>query len=67
MKHHSPTSGLSAADIERALDRLALAIKAQREGRKLLPLYQRLEEDLAAIKSADDVMAKVMARLERQG
>jgi hypothetical protein len=67
MKHHAPTSGVSAADIERALDRLALAIKAQREGRKLLPLYARLEEELAAIKSADDVMAKVMARLERQG
>lgn len=65
MKHQGVTDGVSAADLERALDRLALAIKAQREGRKLLPLYERLESELAAIRAADDVMSRVMTRLKR--
>ncbi len=67
MRHTAAIDGVSAADIERALDRLALAIKAQKEGRRLLPLYQRLEDELAAIRSADDVWAKVMTRLESRG
>lgn len=65
MKHHAATDGVSAADIEEGLDALARIIASRRDGRRLLPLYARLEEELAAIRSADDVMAKVMARLSR--
>lgn len=65
MRHSTFPNGVSAADIERALDRLALAIKAQLEGRKLLPLYQRLEEELVHLKAADATMANVLARLQK--
>jgi hypothetical protein len=65
LRHDCPKAGTSAADIERALDRLALAIKAQREGRKLLPLYQRLEEELVHLRAADATMANVLARLQK--
>lgn len=64
MKHVASATGVSAADIERAMDRLAREIVAfGPRGRKLLPLYERLENELAAIRAADDVMARVMARL----
>jgi hypothetical protein len=65
LKHHPPHNGVSAADIEQGLDTLAKIIAGRKDGRRLLPLFQRLEDELAAIRSADDVMAKVMARLSR--
>lgn len=65
MKHQPSTDGVSAADIEAGLDALARIIAGRRDGRRLLPLFARLEEELATIRAADDVMAKVMARLSR--
>lgn len=64
MKHQGATDGVSAADIEWAMDRLAREIVAfGPRGRKLLPLYERLERELAAIRAVDDVMARVLQRL----
>lgn len=66
MKHQAPTSGATAADLERWLDRLAREIAAfGHRGRALLPIYARLETDLAAIRAEEDTLAKAMARLSR--
>jgi len=66
VKHQPHTAGISAADIERWLDRLAVSIDAYGvEGRKLLPLFARLERELATIRAEEDTLAKAMARLSR--
>ena len=66
MRHQPHTAGISAADIERALDRLALEIKAfGPRGRALLPLYARLEDELELLRDAERMMQKVLARLQR--
>lgn len=64
MKHQAATEGVSAADIERMLDRLAREIAAfGQRGRKLLPLYTRLETELATIRAEEDAMSRVLLRL----
>lgn len=66
MKHLAATDGVSAADLERMLDRLAREIHAfGPKGRKLLPLYTRLETELATIRAEEDALSRAMARLER--
>ncbi len=55
---------LTAARLERALDSLAEKIIGYGDrGRELLPLYNRLETELAAMKAEDALMASVRARV----
>lgn len=57
---------VTAERIERALDNLArIMVEFGDEGTKLLPIYERLEEELTAIKSGEDKMAAVRDRLKR--
>ena len=65
MKHVTPATGVSAADIERRLDKVAQCIQTLGpiEGRALVPLYQRYEQQLAAVRAADDIMHRVLRRL----
>lgn len=45
------------------MTKIARVITSVPDGRKYLPLYKRLERELAAIRAADDVMSRVIARL----
>ena len=57
---------VTAERIERALDGLArIMVEAGAEGRAYLPIYVRLERELAAMRDADDAMAAVVARARR--
>lgn len=52
--------------IEHALDGLArLMVDAGAAGRAYLPIFVRLERDLADMRDADDAMAAVIARARR--
>ncbi|WP_316205784.1 hypothetical protein [Bradyrhizobium sp. SZCCHNS1012] len=54
------------AAIEAALDRLALAMeRAGKKGDVYLPIYERLESELAAVKAKEDRMARARLRLVR--
>lgn len=57
----------SIEDIERALDRVAEEIAAHEDGRLVLPIYQRLEEQLEIRRRRQSTMDSVMARLARKG
>lgn len=57
---------VTAERIERALDVLArIMIELGEEGLRCLPIYERLEKELAAIKSGQDKMAAVQERAKR--
>lgn len=52
--------------IENALDRLAeLMVKLGEKGTLCLPIYERLESELEAIKTRDTQMAAVLARFKQ--
>lgn len=57
---------LTTARLERTLDALASIIVGEGErGRQLLPLYQRLENELAEMKAETDLMSAVRQRAKR--
>ncbi len=57
---------LTVQRVERALDKLAETIVfLGDDGQKLLPLYDRLEKELAALKSSDSRMDEIRARAAR--
>ncbi|MCE1237064.1 MAG: hypothetical protein LWW93_11995 [Hyphomicrobiales bacterium] len=57
---------VTAERIERALDGLArIMVDAGSEGGAYLPIYQRLERELAEMRADDDAMASAMARAAR--
>ena len=59
---------VTAERIEKALDGLAGIIAAAGEaGRVYLPLYARLERELAAMREEDATMAAALARAARTG
>ncbi|CCF19075.1 protein of unknown function [Pseudorhizobium banfieldiae] len=49
--------------IERALDRVAEIIVDLKDGQKCLPIYERLEAELKAMRAAENTMASVMQRV----
>lgn len=49
--------------IERALDILAnIMVRSGPDGRVYLPLFENLEQELAALRAEEDVMSRVKAR-----
>lgn len=57
-------SALTAMRLEQALDSLAALIADYGDrGRELLPIFQRLEKELADMRAEDALMASVHARL----
>lgn len=59
------TAPLTVERLERALDLLAAEIVAFGDrGRELLPMFQRLETELANMRAEADLMASVRARLK---
>jgi hypothetical protein len=57
---------VTAERLERALDRLAeIMIDLGDEGRACIPIYERLDRELLAIRRAEDTMAAARARLTR--
>lgn len=67
MKQGSAFVGFSAAELDAALDKVAVCIDVlgPERGRALLPIYARLERELATIRAEEDTLAKAMARLSR--
>lgn len=56
-------AALTPERLERALDILAGKIAAYGDlGRELLPVYQRLERELEAMRSEEDALAAVLRR-----
>jgi len=52
--------------IERCLDRLAqIMVASGAEGRAYLPIYERLESELEAMRDTDDKMSRIYARVRR--
>ena len=52
--------------LEKCLDRVALAIdQAGDKGAVYLPIYDRLEAELKALKDKEDRMARIQARVRR--
>lgn len=59
-------TALTVERLERALDILAGRIAAHGErGRILLPIYRRLEDELATLKAEDDTLSAALARARR--
>lgn len=57
---------VTAERIERAMDRLAeVIVSLGGAGSRVLPIYQRLEEELATLRRADSSMDSVLDRLRR--
>ncbi|SIQ75256.1 hypothetical protein SAMN05880590_1076 [Rhizobium sp. RU35A] len=56
----------SVDDIERAMDRVAEEIEANRNGASLLPLYEWFEQQLEARRRRQSTMNSVKARLARK-
>jgi len=57
---------IMAARIERCLDRIAEIIATDRDGgRVYLPIYARLERELAEHRAAEDLLAAVHERVRR--
>lgn len=57
---------VTAERIERALDGLArIMVDAGAAGRAYLPIFVRLERELADMRDADDAMAAVLDRVKR--
>lgn len=65
---HQPASEteITAERIERALDKLAhFMVRLGAEGPRLLPIYERLEAELASRQDLDNKMAEVRERARR--
>lgn len=59
-------TALTVERLERALDDLAVLIDDYGDrGRELLPIWQRLETELANMRAEADLMASVRSRLKR--
>ena len=57
---------ITAAVLEKCLDRVALAIdQAGDKGAVYLPIYDRLEAELKALKDKEDRLARIQARVRR--
>ncbi|MEX5600399.1 hypothetical protein [Pseudophaeobacter sp. C1-32P7] len=50
------------SNIEAKLDQLAQIIAGREDGRVFLPLYQRLEAELAALETAESDMDRILRR-----
>lgn len=62
----APGDAVTPERIEKALDGLAkMMVDAGAAGRASLPLFQRLERELADMREADAAMAAVYARAQR--
>ncbi len=60
------TAPLTVERLERALDDLAILIDDYGDrGRELLPMYKKLDTELADMRAEADLMASVRARLKR--
>jgi hypothetical protein len=62
-----PTAVSITVDVlEKCLDRVALAIdQAGDKGAVYLPIYDRLEAELKALKDKEDRLARIQARVRR--
>ena len=62
-----PTAVSITTDVlEKCLDRVALAInKAGDKGAVYLPIYDRLEAELKALKDKEERLARIQARVKR--
>lgn len=61
-----PAVQVTPEKIEHCLDLLAGHIdRDPAQGRKLLPIYERLEQELEALKKETDALARIRARLKR--
>jgi hypothetical protein len=57
---------ITAAVLEKCLDRVALLIaESGDKGVVYLPIYDRLEAELEALKAREDRMARIRARIRR--
>jgi hypothetical protein len=57
---------ITADVLEKCLDRVALAIdRAGHKGAVYLPIYDRLEAELKALKDKEDRLARIKARVRR--
>ena len=57
---------ITARELEKCLDRLAHIIdQAGDKGVAYLPLYDRLESELQALRAEEDRMARIRARIKR--
>jgi hypothetical protein len=57
---------MTADVLEKWLDRVALAIdRAGVKGAVYLPIYDRLEAELKALKDKEDRLARIQARIRR--
>ncbi len=73
MREHHRAAGFSVAPVpitvdvlEKCLDRVALLIAESGEkGAVYLPIYDRLEAELIALKAKEDRMARIRARVRR--
>lgn len=67
MKHFTQSQRpITVARIEAACDRVAIAIaKAGADGAAYLPIYQRLEYELAAAKEREGALASALSRVAR--
>lgn len=58
-----PDESVTAERIERALDKLAeIIVLLGENGVNVLPIYDRLEKELAALQSSDSRMDEIRAR-----
>lgn len=66
MRHVKP-SDITPDLLERCLDQLAFEIDraGPEKGLKALPIFERIEKELAALRAKDDAMASVRDRLSR--
>jgi hypothetical protein len=57
---------ITVAVLEKCLDRVALLIaESGDKGAVYLPIYDRLEAELEALKASEDRMARIRARIRR--
>jgi hypothetical protein len=57
---------ITAAVLENCLDRVALLIaESGDKGVVYLPIYERLEAELQALRAREDRMARILARIRR--
>jgi hypothetical protein len=60
------TSTITVARLERCLDRLALEMhRVGKRGVAYLPIYERLESELAALKAKEAMMERARVRAAR--
>lgn len=63
---HSEPINITADVLEKCLDRVALLIEQSgNKGAVYLPIYERLEAELNALKAKEERMARIRARIRR--